>query len=183
MLAIMAGIAGVVYKMKTPERAPTVLVVAPQSSPEPSPTLNPKTQSSPDKSVTVTLKSEPLQSQIFVSGQVVATIPITQASEVEIPFNTWSPDNKLLFVKEQTVAGPDYLVMRRDAKPLPSGDLTLSVGARFAQVHPDQQIADVTGWAAPTLLIVNAQTAENTKISYWVDLQTNKFIRLSDYFE
>ena len=63
------------------------------------------------------------------------------------------------------------------------GDLPyLKVKELFTVVHPDLTIVDVTGWAAPTLLIINAKSGNETNMSFWFDVSTHKFIRLSNYF-
>ena len=53
----------------------------------------------------------------------------------------------------------------------------------FAQKYADYKITDVTGWAAPTLLVVNTDKLDGTVgPSFWFDVASLSFTRLSTRF-
>ena len=151
---------------------------APMSTPKPVV----HSQISPDGTHTVGLSTISDTTEIKVNNEVVSRKPVDPGVELLVPFNTWSPDDKYFFLCEKSEQGDEYLVMTASGKYF-VGDLPyLKVKELFTVVHPDLTIVDVTGWAAPTLLIINAKSGNETNMSFWFDVSTHKFIRLSNYF-
>ena len=95
--------------------------------------------------------------------------------DISIPFNTWSPDNRYVFIKEPRKT---FLVWDTKAE-----EESLNVSELFQEKYEDLILADVTGWAAPDLLIVNTKT-EGGDIgpSIWFDVNSESFIQLSTRF-
>lgn len=146
------------------------------AQPSPLPTPVAREQVSPDGTRSVSLKTQGEQVEIRVNDQLIATKRVGKGEEYMAPFNTWSPDNKYFFLQEKMINGEEYLVMKA------TGEESLRVSELFAQAYPDNTIVFVTGWASPTLLILNAKSDKESSMSFWFDVQTHKFIRLSTYF-
>ncbi len=106
----------------------------------------------------------------WVSKEVFTkTVPL--GTYISIPFNTFSPDNKYIFLQE----GNTYFV------PLKDG--VLDINSLFAAKHPDYTIADVTGWGGMTLLVVNTNKVNGDQgPSFWFDVTSKSFIQLSSHF-
>lgn len=102
---------------------------------------------------------------------------------MSIPYNTWSPDNKYIFLKESDSTQDEYYVFYASGENFPNYTQYLNVQKLFEEKVDGYFITDVTGWAAPTLLIVNTQEKEGDgKVSFWLDVRNQSFIRLGTYF-
>ena len=117
--------------------------------------------------------------------QQVLTEAASDSDSLSIPFNTWSPDTVFLFLTKKTPIINHYLVFNSSGEWFGDDAPYLSVQELFTDQVPNYVIEDVTGWAAPNLLIVNAKSAENeqSKVSFWFDVPSKSFIQLSTYFE
>lgn len=146
-------------------KLPTVVVAeAPDAS-----------QITPDGKRTLTMKttnSGDLTTYSFTDGdQVLFTKTVSKDSQMSIPYNTWSPDDKNFFVKEVNSGVINYYVV-------PGED---NVADLFRQKFPTAKLQEITGWADRALLIVNANLDGND-VSFWYDLTSKGFIRLSNRF-
>lgn len=156
------------------------VVSIPSDAPLPTPTT--VSQISPDGTYTITINTLNGESIIYVNEKVIMTKIFGMLGEISIPFNTWSPDNKYFFLNAVGEKGNEYLVMRATGMPVSSDTEFYMISDLFSQNYPDFVITSVTGWASPTLLIVNASSQKEPKMSFWFDVQSHKFIRLSNYF-
>lgn len=103
---------------------------------------------------------------------------------LEIPYNTWSPDNIYVFLKEITPIVNNYLVFKSSGNLFQNDLPYLSIQDLFKKNVPNYLIEDVTGWGAPNLLIVNAKANESDqKVSFWFDVPSQSFIQLGTYFK
>lgn len=117
-----------------------------------------------------------------VNDKLVAKLEVEMSSEVSVPFNAISPDNKYFFVKVSQNGGAlYYLYSGEDAG---AGDqLGQEISALFYEKYPDLLISDITGWGGPNLLIINTEKADGSfGTSYWFNIYTQKFIQLSNRF-
>jgi hypothetical protein len=137
-------------------------------------------QESADGKVTLNMKKETnndLVTYTFTSSTgSFYTQTLTSNISMSIPVNTWSPDNKYFFIKE---SGSEniYLVIS------PLGEST-NINDKFKAKYTDYVITDVTGWAAPNLLIVNTNKLDDTKgPSIWFDITSGGFTILSTRFD
>jgi hypothetical protein len=109
------------------------------------------------------------------------TTPVT--SEMSLPDNTFSSDNKYVFLKLTDGGKDQYIVMRTDGEELLKDTQTLELVGMFYEKYSDFVVTDVTGWAGPTLLVVNSDKAEGgIGPSFWFDLSSRTFIKLSTRF-
>ena len=105
---------------------------------------------------------------------------LTGDGQLSIPFNTWSPDNKYVFLKQTQQLDRDYLVF-----PVSNVGVTSPIRIRelFAAKYPDYLIKEITGWAAPGLLIINSVTVNGESgPSFWFAPSSLSFTRLSTKF-
>ena len=145
---------------------------------------------SPDGSKTLTLEKKETLSSLFISSksdeqrQQIFKKEETGSRSLSIPYNTWSPDNVYVFLKEKTPTINNYFVFQSSGD-LFSNDLSyVSVQELFKKNVPDYLIEDVTGWADPNLLIINAKSIEgDKKVSFWFDVPSQLFIKLGTYFK
>jgi hypothetical protein len=117
-----------------------------------------------------TLKDEAsgAQKEIFTKAE-------TAGVTLSIPDNTFSSDNKYVFLKETGTSGVTYLVL--------TDTQTFDVSSLFAAKHENYVITDATGWAGPTLLIINTDKASGgIGPSFWFDVASHSFIQLSSRF-
>lgn len=107
----------------------------------------------------------------------------SQTVDVTLPYNAWSPDNKYVFLKETTGNQVRYNVYSILEKPFTNNTTSVTINDLFSAKYPSYTITDVTGWAAPNLLLVNTAT-EDGKIgpSFWFDITDLSFIQLATHF-
>ena len=144
---------------------------------------------SPDGSLTLILEEKNGLQSLFVTtipnGQKVQIYKKeTAGHKLEIPYNSWSPDNIYFFLKEKTPAINNYLVFQSSGNIFASDSPYLSVQELFRNKVPNYAIEDITGWAAPNLLLINARMiTEDKKASFWFEVSSQLFIQLGTYFK
>ncbi len=118
--------------------------------------------------------------ELGANNQQLYTTIVKGSENMSIPFNTWSPDNQYLFIQKN---GNNALVFKASGEPIASGQAYFDVPDLFkAQVKKDI-FSRATGWASPTLLIINTITQDNTKgFSYWFEVPTKAIIQLATQF-
>lgn len=157
------------------------------------PTLKIETasQTSPDGTKKLTMKktynSDGTSTFVFAvmdgSGENESNIYTTkiEASEnFSIPFNTWSPDNKYVFIQKNDT---DAWVLKANGQPITTDQTYIAVEELFMAKVKNAVLKEVTGWASATLLIVNTTKEDNTKgPSYWFEVPSKAIIMLSSRF-
>lgn len=171
-------------------------VALPSSPPTPMPTPVPRiskiiaSQINPDNSYILKLKMIPEQNLTAFTllyakasdstgTQLYASIPMLDTNW-SIPFNTWSPDNKYIFIQEDKAKTRDYIIF-----PVASADPIepIRLSRLFYNQYPDHVLREVTGWAGASLLILNTQTKNGeTGPSFWFHPATKAFTQLSTRF-
>lgn len=148
-------------------------------------TETPNVMDSPDGNMTLTLDGSLIVSSKSDQQKVLIFKKEGIGSrKLEIPYNTWSPNNVYVFLKEKTSTVDDYLVFQSSGDLFPNNLPYLSVQEMFKINVPDYTIEDATGWAAPNLLIVNTKANESDqKVSFWFDVPSQSFIQLGTYFK
>lgn len=118
-------------------------------------------------------------SETFIFSKTVGS-----TVSMAIPFNSWSPDDKHFFVTENDSGDQHNLIANASGKPFPSGELVEDLNAAFVDKKTPFPFEAATGWAAPTLIVVNTKAPNSTlPISYWFDINRKVFIRLSTSFQ
>ena len=167
---------------------PNVKVFTPQISPSPKPSVPQiKTVSSPDGNVEAKLtqlQGNPKNTwtfnvgdkKIFESESPISTI-------FTVPDNTFSPDNKYVFLIENAGGIKSYIVFKANGEAFSDTQSSVEIASLFEQKVPGFKITDVTGWAAPNLLIVNTDKAEGGEgPSFWFSVNSENFTKLSNRF-
>lgn len=125
---------------------------------------------------TVTDESSHIDISIF-------TQTVTDTENFSIPFNAFSPDNMYVYITKTGSDMTHYFVFQSSGQPFPNGELYLDISSLFAAHTTTYTLTEVTGWAAPTLLVLNTKTADkNTGPSFWFDVTTKGFIQLATLF-
>ncbi len=122
------------------------------------------------------------------SGHVILTTTVDANTTMSIPFNTWSPGNQYFFVQRHTGTITESLVYKANGESFPTKkgeepQYFVDVNAVFAAKKLDVNLRETTGWAAPTLLIINTDKPDLTEgPSYWLDISSKSVTRLSSTF-
>lgn len=166
-------------------------------SPTPTVTVAPKpqisSQISPDGeekiTLTVTKNNDLSKTYTFVTSKADDTDPHTvytatyNNDSMSIPFNTWSPDNKYVFINLNKSENSDAIVMRADGDPITSTEATISAALTFKARNIPNLYEETTGWASDILLIVNTKKPDTgEKRSYWLEIPSKAIIPLSTQF-
>ena len=136
-----------------------------------------KTTNNADKSRTVEFTTTD------ESGENIKEIFYTITNEAEkfkIPFNTWSPDNKYVFIlKNENQA----LLFKANGEQVLQDQQYLDIKIIFEEKIKDDIYKEVTGWASNTLLIVNSvKTDGSQSASYWFEVPSKAIIQLSSRY-
>ena len=165
---------------------PTPTLLIPVATPLQTTPLETSTMDSPDGTKTLTMikrQINDLASYFFYTdGKLIFKKTESLTQSFSIPYNTWSPDNVYVFLKEITPSVNNYYVFYASGEPFPD-NVQVNLQDLFSQKFPDYTIMDVTGWAAPNLIILNTKTKqEGRDVSFWFDVPSLSFIQLSTYF-
>jgi hypothetical protein len=164
----------------------------PTSTPLPTPIPREETfkHPSPDGKVQVELKAKytsPQSTEYTVStmdsdgsNSKVVYQTILSGVKFQIPFNSWSPDNRYFFIEKNT--GEAY-VFTRTGENITSSEQFFSVKDIFSTPDRVDRYDMTTGWASPTLLIIHTKNLDNSKgSSYWFEVPSQAIIQLSGDF-
>lgn len=109
---------------------------------------------------------------------------VPSGTTMSIPLNTFSPDDKYIFLKEIREGETGYLLLSASGTPLDKDTLTLEISGLFASKYPNYKITDVTGWGGVNLIVINAdKSGGGMGPSFWFDVSNHSFIRLSTRFD
>lgn len=166
----------------------------PVASIGPIPTKNHYTQISPDGLYELLLEIERVSPQ-----QITYTVSVTETTtgnhhavftesidtqtNVRIPFNTWSADNKYFFLTLHTKTEQRNLVFKASGELI--DDLPyINVNSLYHAKEIAYEFKEMTGWASQNLLVINTNKADGNGMgpSYWFDVTSKKFIQLSSQF-
>lgn len=112
--------------------------------------------------------------------QQIYTTTLSGSESMHIPFNTWSPDNRYFFIIKND---KDVMVFRATGEVFANGEAYLDASDAFNARNTGYTLQEATGWASPTLIIINTTTSSNTKgPSYWFEVPSKAIIRLSTEF-
>lgn len=123
--------------------------------------------------------------QATLSGQMLFKKSIKTPVTLTVPFNAWSPDNQYFFIQEHRGSKVDTFVYKSSGQVFPDGESSRNVNMLFAEKETKFLLKEVTGWAAPTLLLVNTKNIDSEKDgpSFWFDVTKNSVTRLSTNFQ
>lgn len=193
ILILAMGVVGVFFWFAAkPALSPVNQSYLPSALPTatPNPKIGTFSQISPDgkKTIEITTKEiSPgnLNYDITILDNLDNTSLLLHSSYLEseadlvIPFNTWSPDNKHFFIVEKKPFETRYLLFQSD-----HSFNNVRITTDFENAEIPYLFKDITGWASPTLLIIRTEErdAGEPGPSYWYEITTRKFIKLSSRF-
>jgi hypothetical protein len=124
----------------------------------------------------VTSKAGGVQKGIFSKTEPAGTT-------LSVPANTFSPDDKYIFLKESSSSATGYFVLTSSGLPITKDVQTLDFSGLFAAKYSNYVITEATGWAAPTLIVINTnKTDDSLGPSFWFNVTSKSFIPLSERF-
>lgn len=172
-----------------------------QSSPTPTPTLAPvlpkpttvSWNSSDGKykvNMTLTINTDTTKTYAFTVTNITdntttslfsKTLPATVT--MAIPFNAFSPDDSYIYLKEIDGEATQYYLFKSSGEAFVNGSTFVNITPLFAAYTANYTLEDITGWADPTLLVVNTKSTDGKTVSFWFDVTSKSFIPLSHVFE
>lgn len=98
-----------------------------------------------------------------------------------IPANTWSPDNKYVFLRENNSNPFNIFVFKASGETFADEEQYLDLTALFEKRNLPYTMADVTGWDSETLLHVHTTAKEKNSRgpSFWFDVTDRAFLQLA----
>lgn len=93
--------------------------------------------------------------------------------QMGIPANTWSPDDKLVFIIDKESGVDNFLVLKASGEEFSTGKF-LDVRDLYAKSKNTYKFRDVTGWDDPVLLHVRTFGP-----NFWFDITTQTFLQLA----
>ena len=112
--------------------------------------------------------------------QQIFTRIVSETSELFLPENSWSPDNKYVFIQEKTKGAITTLVFKASGESFANDQQYLDATTLFTQRQTGYTFDTATGWADPTLLIIRTKKDDGTKgPSYWFVIPTKAFLQLA----
>lgn len=124
-----------------------------------------------------------LMDQTSGAGRELLRDSLPNDVSLSIPLNTFSPDDKYVFLKASGFGGLKYFVLDASKTTTISLSDTTDFSTPFAVKYPNYVITEATGWAAPTLIVINVnKTDGSTGPSFWYDLLNKSYILLSERF-
>ena len=167
---------------KTPQAYPeTQSIISPAIASEP------VVKDSPDGKLTLSAKTVKDKNSVTysfsVSGKEIFVKTVDPSTIISIPYNTWDPNGKYIFLKESSNFGTSFFVLSTSVSSLDQNDQTANITNLFIEKYPDLKIGDVTGWGGVNLVVLNSINGDGGRgPSFWFEMPTHSFIRLSVRF-
>ena len=204
LLASVIGLFGIYYMRQHRSIQPVHIVTSLPTfvtfaTPTPTPVILPKptnyTWSSSDgqkkMTMTTTINANATKLYSFTvtdtqtnSDTQIFTKTVLASSTMAIPYNAFSPDDSYVFLTQIDENMTHYFVFKTSGEAFANGEKYFDVTPLFAAYTSDYTLSEVTGWADPSLLILNTKTPENKQgPSFWFDVGSKSFTQLSNTFE
>lgn len=95
---------------------------------------------------------------------------------MQIPDNSWSPDNKYLFLKEDDNRKLSFFVLRASGESFADGKEYIDVVPQFEDKKNGFKLIDITGWDSDNLLHVFTAKEDGAQgPSFWFDVDSRSF--------
>lgn len=159
---VVIGAAGVLALRSPKTSAPDLPVKAAAILPTPTPTPpSVKSFTAPDGKMILREKEEVTTGgikktfSILTKGESapleIYSKVVSESSFLTVPYNTFSPDDKYIFLKEIATRGTNYYIFSTSAKSLTQDSGPLEVSKLFYDKYTDFKITDMTGWGGVDL--------------------------------
>lgn len=118
-----------------------------------------------------------------VDEQFIFDKTLDSSRSMTIPFNTFSPDNKYLFIQENAGDKRSIFAFQASGEAFSDTEEYFDVTDLFRQKETGNNFKEATGWASETLIIINTTKEDGKKgPSYWFELPSKAIIQLSTEF-
>ncbi len=143
-----------------------------------------KTEKKPDGTSTYSFTATDISGN---NPKSLLTKTVPPGGTMIIPQNTWSPDNKLVFLQENdpatsaaTLAPLSIFILKASGELFADNQQYLDVTSLWTQRTINYTFKSATGWASPTLLIITTNKNDGTRgPSYWFDVPSKAFLQLA----
>lgn len=180
----------VIFQLNSKKSQTIITSAAPPITISPVETIISNIMDSPDGSKTLSVEKKGAYQTIFVfsksDGQKIEIYKeeTIGPDKLEIPYNTWSPDNVYFFLRDKGSTVNNYFVFQSSGGLFANNLPYISMSELFNKNMPDYLIEDVTGWGGINLIIINAKNIiDSRKVSFWFDVPSQTFIQLGTYFK
>jgi len=113
----------------------------------------------------------------------IFTRTLDSSKSMTIPFNTWSPDNKYFFIKENAGDNKSVFAFKASGAGFSKEENYFDVTDLFKKRNTGNNFSEATGWASESLIIINTTKENGTKgPSYWFELPSKAIIPLATEF-
>lgn len=121
-------------------------------------------------SFTVNKSDQPLFTQTFEGENY----------SLGLPDNSWSPNEKYIFIEKNGDGVRNALVFKVDGAPFPNGEKFLDVYSLFLQRNLPYTFVGATGWADYSLLMIETVKADGSRgPKFWFEVPNGAFIQLA----
>lgn len=108
--------------------------------------------------------------------KIILSNTLGESQEIQIPDNSWSPDNKYLFVKENDNGKLSFFIFKATGESFSDGKEFIDAVPLFEDKKYEFKLSDITGWDSNNLLHVFTVKADSTKgPSFWFDVEGKNF--------
>lgn len=113
------------------------------------------------------------------NGKIIFSTTLGEDQVMQISDNSWSPDNKYLFLKENDNGKLSFFVFKKTGETFADGSKYLDVVTLFEDKKFESKLSDITGWDSDILLHVFTLKDNGTKgPSFWFDVEGKNFYTL-----
>lgn len=115
--------------------------------------------------------------------RIIFTKILNSNSNIVIPYNAWSPDNKYFFIQEEAPENTSIKIFRAEGEPFDNEVSYLDGTEAFRLSDTGNIFKAATGWGGYSLIVFNTTTAENEQgPSFWFEVPSKAIIQLSTLF-
>lgn len=115
--------------------------------------------------------------------QLIFSQILTSPSNMSVPYNTWSPDDKYFFIQENSGINTKIMVFKVTGEAFSETEKYLDAAEIFRKQNTGNNFDEATGWASETLIIINTTKEDGSKgHSYWFEVPSKAIIQLSTDF-
>jgi hypothetical protein len=142
---------------------------------------------SPDGTETISMKTSKQSGMTKYSftagGKEIFTDTVDPSISFSIPENTFSPDNKYVFLKETGNVGSSFFALTANGDSSTQNDQTANITSLFAIKYPNLKIQDATGWGGINLIVFNTLNSDGSRgSSFWFEMPSHAIIQLANRF-
>lgn len=113
------------------------------------------------------------------SERLLFTKTVGPKGEMSVSQNTWSPDNKYVFLREKDENGRlNFLIFKASGETFANAEKYIDVGVLLDQRKTGYLLSNATGWVSPIFLNVTTTDENSAKKgpSYWFDVISRSFL-------